>query len=87
MDRNELIKHEQGTLKEFVEQFKHVLNKEIWECKDEIDCEIHCGHLKPEELKIWQEQRNVDIKRLEWTVENIDFELKLFLKEREKGNA
>lgn len=68
-------------LKEFVEHFKHILNKEIWECEDEIDCEIHCGSLAPEELEVWKAQRQVDIKRLKWAVENIDFELKLFLEE------
>lgn len=68
--------------KEFVEQFKAILNKEIWECEDEIDCETHCGSLAPEELEVWKAQRQVDIKRLKWAVENIEFELKLFLEER-----
>ena len=78
---NFIVEHENNLLKEFVEHFKQILNKEIWECEDEIDCEIHCSSLAPEELEVWKAQRQVDIKRLKWAVENIDFELKLFLEE------
>lgn len=74
-------KHETDLLKKFIEHFKQILNNEIWECEDEIDCEIHCGSLAPEEFEVWKAQRQVDIKRLKWAVENIDFELKLFLEE------
>lgn len=81
-DRQQYEKGYKDGAKKFVEHFKQILNNEIWECEDEIDCEIHCGSLEPEELEVWKAQRQVDIKRLKWAVENIDFELKLFLEER-----